>query len=79
MMQSAEDRLGNDATENWRLDESRNGRIAIEGEVFAGVMIIVNLLANDTKQMPFAENDVVIQALATKSAHQPFDEWILPG
>ena len=78
MRQPSEDRLGNDSTAIRRFDLSRLGRIAIEGEVRAGLVIVGNEIAHDAMQMSFAEYDVVVQALAAKSAVGPLDEWCPP-
>lgn len=53
-----------DATFRWRLDASWRGRVFLEGEMGSRAMIIGDVSCKHATQMPLAQNDDVIQALA---------------
>jgi hypothetical protein len=78
MMQAPEMRLGNDAAVRRRFDLARDGRVAGQRLVRTRLMIISKKAFEGSVQMPLAENDYVIEALATKGADEPLDIGILP-
>ena len=41
-------------------------------------MIVVDVLPQDSRQVPLVENDHVVEPLTSQGADQPFDERILP-
>src|SRR5262249_50100416 len=73
--------LGNpdDPAELRRLNWPSVGCVLVEREVSARPMIVGEVRGQDASQMPFAENDDMLQALAAHRADEPLDERVLPG
>ena len=44
-----------------------------------GVVVVVEVLGQDSMQMSFAQQDHVIEALSTDRANHPLAIWVLPG
>jgi Integrase core domain len=60
------------------LDGSHVGRILLEREVSAGPVVVREVACRDASQVPFAQNENMIQALAPNRADEPLREGILP-
>jgi hypothetical protein len=60
------------------LDGSHVGRILLEREVSAGPVVVREVACRDAPQVPFAQNENMIQALAPNRADEPLREGILP-
>ena len=65
MMQSSQDRDGYDLTSVRILHFSPNRRIPINGEMCAGLVVVLMVLCQNPVEMPFVKNDHVIEALPT--------------
>ena len=62
MMQSADPRKSDDAPQGGRLDSPRDGRIPPQRHVRSIRVIIRDVLTDQSKQMPLAEDNDVIRA-----------------
>src|SRR5260370_36461685 len=67
-----------DRAERWRLDWPSVGCILVEREVSAGPVIVREVRGQDASQVPLAENDDMVQALAAHRAEEALREGILP-
>lgn len=65
MMQSAYLRDGDDITFGRRFRVAWRRRVAIQGQVAAGIVVMVEVTRKDAVQMPLVQRDHVIQALST--------------
>jgi hypothetical protein len=54
------------------------GRVLAQRQVRANLIVIAKIQCQNTPQMPFAEDQDMIQALAQKRSDQAFSVWILP-
>jgi len=61
------------------LDGSEVGRVFLEREVRARLMVIDEVAVQDAAQVPLAEDENVIQALASDRTDQALHERVLPG
>jgi hypothetical protein len=61
------------------LDGSEVWRIFVEREMRASPVIVRKVAGQDAAQMRFAEDQNVIQALASDRADEPLRERVLPG
>ena len=75
------------ATDFWNLhDSARRGEldgpdirgILVEREMRASPVIVREVRGQDASQMPLAENDSMVEALASHRADEPLREGILP-
>ena len=41
-------------------------------------MIVVDVFAQDSPQVPLVEDDHVVETLTSNGSVHPFDQWILP-
>jgi len=55
------------------------GRVFVEREVRPSAMIVREVRGQDAAQMPLAEHDEMVEALAPHGADEAFRKWILPG
>src|SRR5688572_30370014 len=78
MMKAANFRERDHVSFRRRLHASRRRRVLLQGEMCAGPMIIGDIRRQEPSQMPFAEDDHMVQTLAANGSDQPFREWILP-
>lgn len=78
MVQPADVRDGANLAERRRLDLARQGGVAVERQMRAAVVVVVEIRDQDALQMVFAQHDDVIEALATDRADEPLDVGILP-
>ena len=79
MMQPADPRNGDHLTLGGWLYLSPEGRIPIQREVRAEVVVIGNVVLEDAPKMEFSENDQVIGALASNRADDSLSVRVLPG
>ena len=61
-----------------RLDGSSLGGVFLERQVSSAGMIVVDVFAQDSPEVPLGEDDHVVETLAADGSDHPFDEWILP-
>ena len=54
------------------------GRVAVERHVRAILVVVGDVVANQTQQMPRTEHEHVVEQLASQRAHEPFGEAVLP-
>ena|SRR5215217_5306743 len=66
MMQSAKFWERDHGPFRWRLHASRRGRVLLQGEMCARPMIVGEICGQEPAQMPLADHDHVVQALAPK-------------
>src|SRR5512145_554997 len=78
MMQATDFRKLEDRAEFRRLDCPSVGCVLAEREVSARPMIIREVRGQDAAQMPLAENDDMLEALASHRADEPLGERVLP-
>src|SRR6266498_2416530 len=62
-----------------RLDRPDVWRVLVEREMSASPVIVLEVAEQDAAQMPFAENENVIQTLAPDRSDEALGEGILPG
>ena len=60
------------------LDFAMLGAVHCEREMRARVVIVVEVVADHSPQMPLIQDDDVIEALPPDRSDHAFDEWILP-
>ncbi len=77
MMQPADHRDRNRFAEIWRLDFSLERRVPIQRQVRSCVMIVVEVRPKNSQQVPFIENDEMIQALATDRSYESQDAALI--
>jgi hypothetical protein len=78
-MESADPRNGQDFASVTRRYRPRIGRVAIQRQVRAAVMIIVQVILNDPFQVLFGQHDHMVQTLVTDRPDESLDIGILPG
>ncbi len=61
------------------LDGSRDGCVSAECHVRTILVVIGDMLADETEQMALAEHDHVIEQLAPQCPHPTFREAVLQG
>ena len=79
MVQPTDIREGNDITFGRRFNATWVRRVAVEGQVTPGIVIIVEVARKDVAQMPFIQHDDVVETLSPYGADDPFAVRILPG
>src|SRR5260370_29582349 len=67
-----------DRAERWRVDRPSVGCILVEREVSADPVIVREVRGQDASQVPLAENDDMIQALAPQRTDEALRKGILP-
>jgi len=77
-MQSAYLRNGEDSAAFGRFDLALYGRVLLERQVRSCVMIVVEVSSKNSQQVPFIENDELIEALATNRSDESLDVRRLP-
>jgi hypothetical protein len=70
VMQTADVWNGDDRAAGWRLDNMRHGRILVQREVSAPVVVMVDIAVQVALQRALVQHDDVIEALASKGADQ---------
>jgi len=78
MMDTADMRNGHDLSLGWRLNWSQYRALFIERQVRSRLMIIPGVGLQYFSQMPFIENDDVIQTLSTDAANYSLDISSVP-
>ena len=78
MMQAADFGNRDDRAELRPLDWPAVGRVLVEREVSARPVIVREVARQGTAQVPFAEDEDVIQTLASDRSDEPLGERILP-
>ena len=78
MMQATDFRNLHDPPGLGELDGPDVRRILVEGEVSASPVIVREVCGEDASQVPLAENDDMVQALAANRADESLREGILP-
>ena len=78
MVKSANFCERHDGTFGLDLDASWRGRVLLEGEMSTRTMIVENIASEHASQMRLAEDDDVIQTLATQGSDQALRIRILP-
>src|SRR5262245_61875831 len=71
-----ENRSRDDGTK--ALDRSMNGSVLVQGAMRPRFIIIVRVGLKDPAQVPLAQGDDIIDALATDRSDQPLGEAVLP-
>ena len=61
------------------LDRPPVWRVLLEREMGSGAVIVREVRGQNSAQMPLAEHDEMVEALAPHGADEPFREGILPG
>ena len=79
VMESADPGNGIDFASVARRYRPRIGRVAIQRQVRAAVVIIAQVILNDPFQVLFGQHDYVVQTLATDRADESLDIGIFPG
>ena len=79
VVQAANFRKLYDPARRGELDGSEVGRVFLEREVRARLMVIDEVAVQDAAQVPLAEDENVIQALASDRTDQALHERVLPG
>ena len=79
MMKSADLRDRNDAPARWRVYFARMGAVVVEGLMRAGGVVVREVTAQQTAEMPFVDHDDVIEAFPTNRPDDALGEGILPG
>jgi hypothetical protein len=78
MVQAADFAELQDVPRRWQLDRSGIGRVPVEREVGARLMVVAEVMGQDAAEMPLAEDGHMIQALAPDRADEPLRERVLP-
>jgi hypothetical protein len=60
------------------LDRPEIGRVLVEREVGTRPMVIAEVAGQDAAEVSLAENEYVVQALASERADEPLGERVLP-
>ena len=68
-----------DPVEFWLLDWPPMGRTLVERQVSACPVVVREVTSQGTAEVPFAEDDDVIQTLAPDGADEALREGVLPG
>ena len=71
--------VGHDATHRRRLDRTRDGRVRVQGEMGPRPLVVGDVRREDASQMPFVQDDDVVQTFPPHRTDQPFHVGILPG
>ena len=61
------------------LDRSTEGSILVQRQMRPLLIVIAGIRGQDPPQMPRAEDENVIQAVAPQRSDQPFRIWALPA
>jgi Bacterial regulatory helix-turn-helix protein, lysR family/Autoinducer synthase len=77
VVQSAEDWAAKNAP--CPLHGARSGRILIQGQVRAGLIIVAGVRFQNAAQMHLAHDNDVVQTLPADRSDQPFGKAVLPG
>jgi hypothetical protein len=78
-MESPDLRDGDDPATGRGFDDSWLGTVVVKRLVWPRGVVVGEIRAQDAAKMGLAQNDDVIEALATDGADHPFREGVLPG
>src|SRR5262245_12771816 len=78
MMQVTDFGNRDDRTERWLVDQPSVGCILVEREMSAGPVIVREVRGEDASQVPLAENDDMVQALAPHRTDEALRKGIRP-
>ena len=78
MMEAADARQRDNLTGARRFDRAHDRRVAVERHVRAVRVVVSDVLADQAKQVPFAEHDHVVEQLAAQRPHESFRVPVLP-
>ena len=79
VVKSADLRDRHDVRARWRLDFARTRAVVVEGLMRAGGVVVREVPAQPTAEVPFVDHDDVIEAFPTNRADDALGEGILPG
>ncbi len=79
MVKSTENGFGHNPALQRKSNRARGRRVAIEGEVSARTVIVVDVLTQDAEKMSLAKSDDVVSALSSNRADDSFAIRVLPG
>ena len=79
VMQSTENRFGNDFAISRRFDDPGKWRVVIQGLVRTRIVVVVDVFREDPYQMRFVEDDDMVKTVSTNCTDHTFNERILPG
>ncbi len=79
MVEAADLWNGDHLTPGWWLYLPPEGRVPLQREVRAGVVVITDVVLEDVPKMVFSENDQVIDALASNRTDDSLSVRVLPG
>ena len=74
-MQSSDLANRNDPALFGRLDRAGPGRVAIQGKMSPGFVIIAEVIGKNPIQMGLVEHDGVVEAVATDRSDDSLYEW----
>ena len=74
-MKSADLRDCNDAPVRWCLHGARMGTVVMERLMRAGGVVVREVTAQQTSEMPFVDHDDAIEAFPSKAIHAPSLRW----
>ena len=78
MMQAANLRNRDDVTKRRRLDITRRRRVAIERQMRPRLVIVAEVIGNDSLQMPFVQHDDTVQAFSPYTPDYTLAVRVLP-
>src|SRR6266849_3461510 len=78
-MQPADLGDSDDGTKRRRLNAPRDRRIPLQGEMWTRDVVVVDVVTQDAPQVPFAEDDQVVQAFPPDRPDDSFGVGVLPG
>ena len=79
MVKSADLRKRDHVAHLGRLDRAGHGTVVVQRPVSARVMVIGDVVAKNSAEVPLVEDQDMVEALSTDGADQPFTIRILPG
>ena len=79
VVQPADHRNADHTTMTGRFNGPRERRVSVRREVRASLMVVGEILRQNTTRMILVEHDQVVEALSAYAPDEPFDERILPG
>ena len=79
VMKATDLRDRNDAPASWGLHLASMGTVIVEGLMRAGGVVVREVPAQQTAEVPFVDHDDVVEAFPTNRANYALGEGILPG
>jgi hypothetical protein len=78
-MKATDLRDRNDAPASWGLHLGSMGAVVVEGLMRAGRVVVREISAQQTSEMPFVDHDDEIKAFAANGADDALGKGVLPG